>query len=63
MHYELAAPAEAREPTERALAVHPQNCPAHQSVKNAIEITWSAALKAGDQTFSLREETFHAASS
>ena len=51
MHYELAVPAEAREATERALAAHPQGCPAHQSVKNAIEISWSAALKAGTKCY------------
>ena len=62
VHYELAVPAEAREATERALAAHPQGCPAHQSVKNAIEITWSAALKAGDQMLSVREENHDPAS-
>jgi len=56
VHYELAVPAEAREATERALAAHPQGCPAHQSVKNAIRITWSATLKAGDQVLSIKEE-------
>jgi len=63
VHYELAVPAEAREATERALVAHPQGCPAHQSVKNAIHITWSASLKAGDQTLSIREEVAPAASS
>ncbi len=63
VHYELAVPAEARDATERALVAHPQGCPAHQSVKNAIQITWSASLKAGDQTLSLKEETSHAPSS
>jgi uncharacterized OsmC-like protein len=62
VHYELAVPAEAREATERALAAHPQGCPAHQSVKNAIEISWSAALKAGDQVLSVREEKHDPAS-
>src|SRR6266498_5097235 len=56
VHYELAVPSAAREATERALAAHPQGCPAHQSVKNAIEISWSAALKAGDQVLSIHEE-------
>src|SRR5258708_38918977 len=56
VHYELAVPAEAREATERALAAHPQGCPAHQSVKNAIRISWSATLKAGDQELSIKEE-------
>ena len=56
VHYELAVPAEAREAAERALAAHPQGCPAHQSVKNAIQVTWSATLKAGDQVPAIREE-------
>ena len=56
MHYELAVPADAREATERALAVHPQGCPAHESVKGAIDVTWSAALRAGDQVVSVRSE-------
>ena len=56
VHYELAVPADAREATERALAAHPQGCPAHQSVKNAIHVTWSATLKAGDQVLSINEE-------
>lgn len=55
VHYELAVPADAREATERALAAHPQGCPAHQSVKDAIRITWSATLKAGDQVHSIKE--------
>src|SRR5215468_3386674 len=56
VHYDLAVPAEAREATERALAAHPLGCPAHQSVKDAIRITWSATLKAGDHALSLKEE-------
>jgi uncharacterized OsmC-like protein len=62
VHYDLAVPAESREATERALAAHPQGCPAHQSVKDAIRITWSATLKAGDEVLSLREEGSDAAS-
>lgn len=56
VHYELAVPADAREATERALALHPQGCPAHQSVKDAIEITWDARLRVGDQIVSLGSE-------
>jgi len=56
VHYELAVPAEAREAAERALAVHPEGCPAHQSVKDAIAITWAATLRAGDQVISLSGE-------
>lgn len=61
VHYDLAVPAGAREGTERALAAHPQGCPAHQSVKDAIEITWSATLKAGEEIVSVKEEGSHGA--
>ena len=54
VHYDLAVPADAREATERALAVHPEGCPAHQSVQGAIAVTWDATLKVGDETVSLR---------
>jgi hypothetical protein len=54
VRYELAVPAEAREAAERALAVHVQGCPAHQSVKDAIRITWEAALRAGDKAITVR---------
>lgn len=54
MHYELAVPAEGRAETERALAVHPEGCPAHQSVKGAIDVTWDATVKVGDETITLR---------
>src|SRR6266571_962491 len=50
VHYDLAVPAEARESTERALQLHPQGCPAHQSVKDAISITWDAAVRIGERT-------------
>ena len=56
VHYDVAVPPESREAAERALRVHPEGCPAHQSVKDAIEITWDATLKAGGQTFSLRSD-------
>ena len=56
VHYDLTVPAEAREATERALALHPIWCPAHQSVKGAIDVTWDATLRAGEQTLALRGE-------
>ena len=56
VHYELTVPADAIEATERALAVHVQGCPAHQSVKDAIHITWAATLRGGDRTLTVREE-------
>lgn len=54
VHYELAVPADALEPTERALTAHPQGCPAHESVKGAIEVTWDASVRAGDRVVPLR---------
>jgi uncharacterized OsmC-like protein len=56
VHYDVAVPAEAVEATERALAVHVQGCPAHQSVKDAIPITWDATLRVGDRSVTVREE-------
>ena len=55
VHYDVAVPPDAREATERALHVHPEGCPAHQSVKDAIAITWDATLSVGDQTIAVRE--------
>jgi uncharacterized OsmC-like protein len=56
VHYDLAVPAESREATERALALHPAGCPAHQSVKDAIAITWDATLHVGGETVVARSE-------
>jgi len=56
VHYNVVVPADGLEPAERALAVHVQGCPAHQSVKDAIHITWDATLRAGDRTVKVREE-------
>ncbi len=56
VHYELTVPADAREATERALALHPQGCPAHQSVKDAIAVTWDATLRIGEQVVAVRGE-------
>jgi len=63
VHYDLAVPADAREAAERALALHPQGCPAHQSVQGAIEVTWDASLRAGDQVVSLRSQDAEATAS
>ena len=54
VHYELTVPADALEATERALAAHPQGCPAHESVKGAIEVTWDARVRAGERTVELK---------
>src|SRR5258705_13578260 len=55
VHYDLAVPPEAREATERALHVHPEGCPAHQSVKDAIAITWDAKVRAANEMLQVRE--------
>ena len=60
VHYDLTVPPDAVEATGRALAVHVQGCPAHQSVKDAIHITWAATVRAGDRALTVREED-HAA--
>ena len=60
VHYQLTVPAEAREATERALVFHPEGCPAHQSVKDAIAITWDARVKVGDEIVTLSSETARA---
>jgi hypothetical protein len=39
----------------KALEIHPQGCPAHQSVKDAITISWSATVRAGEQVLTLHE--------
>lgn len=56
LHYELAVPADSREATERALTLHPQGCPAHQSVQGAIEVTWDARVRVGDEVVTFRSQ-------
>src|SRR5260370_23181799 len=55
VHYDLTAPTEHREAIERALRVHPEGCPAHQSVKDAIKITWDASLRLSESVVEVRE--------
>ena len=56
VHYDVTVPAAAREAATRALAVHPEGCPAHQSVKDAIAITWDASLRVDGATVTVRSE-------
>lgn len=44
VHYRLAVPQGQRGLAQRALEVHPQGCPAHESVKGAIDIRWDADI-------------------
>lgn len=56
VHYDFTVPPEYREAAERALRSHPQGCPAHQSVKDAINITWDATVHIGDEVVLLNSE-------
>jgi uncharacterized OsmC-like protein len=53
LHYDLTVPPETREAAIRALRVHPQGCPAHESVKAAITVTWNATLHVGDEVMEI----------
>jgi uncharacterized OsmC-like protein len=54
IHYDLTVPPEFRDATERALKLHPSGCPAHQSVKDAITVTWGATLHMGEEVVALK---------
>lgn len=56
LHYDVTVPPDTREAAIRALRVHPEGCPAHQSVQVAIKITWDATLHVGDEVLSLSSE-------
>jgi uncharacterized OsmC-like protein len=45
LKYQFRVPPGAREKAERALAVYAEKCPAYQTVKNCIDVSWSADLK------------------
>jgi uncharacterized OsmC-like protein len=53
IHYNLTIPPETREAAMRAIRVHPQGCPAHESVKAAIDVTWDATVHIGDEVITL----------
>jgi len=60
VHYDLTIPPESRDAAERALRLHPEGCPAHQSVKAAIKVTWDATLHSGEEVIHLSSETLPA---
>lgn len=48
VHYKLRIPKDApRDKVDRALETHQSKCPTAQSLKGAVEITWSADIEEG----------------
>jgi uncharacterized OsmC-like protein len=56
VHYDLTIPTESRTAAERALRIHTEGCPAHQSVKDAIKVTWDATLHIDGEVIQLSSE-------
>ena len=45
VRYRLRIPAGSRESVERALARHQEKCPTAQSLKGAVDVSWTAELE------------------
>ena len=45
VRYRLRIPAGSRETVERALERHQSKCPTAQSIKNAIDVRWTAEIE------------------
>jgi len=45
VHYRLRIPAAARESVDRALARHLEKCPTANSLKGAVEVSWTAEIE------------------
>ena len=57
VHYALTLPAETSpEMVARVLKIHPEGCPAHQSVKAAIKINWKAKVQIGEEEFNFSSQ-------
>src|SRR5438552_18015087 len=57
VHYELTVPPASRAAAERALHVHPEGCPAYESVKAAIRMRGDSTLHVGGGVIDLCSET------
>ena len=44
VHYRLRIPAGTRETVDRLVAKHGEKCPTAQSLKGAVEVTWTADI-------------------
>ena len=48
VHYRLTIPSDApRDKVDRALETHVSKCPTAQSIKDSVEVTWSADIVEG----------------
>lgn len=45
VHYRLRIPAGTREKVERALERHQSKCPTAQSLRGAVEVSWTAEIE------------------
>ena len=45
VHYRLRIPAGSRETVDRALERHQSKCPTAQSIKDAIDVRWTAEIE------------------
>jgi organic hydroperoxide reductase OsmC/OhrA len=48
VRYRAKVPSGTRETVERALEVYAESCPAYQSVRGCIDVSWEADLTEGD---------------
>jgi uncharacterized OsmC-like protein len=48
VRYHVRVPSGKREAVERALEVYADNCPAYQSVKGCIDVSWDADVTEAD---------------
>jgi uncharacterized OsmC-like protein len=45
LRYRLKVPREKRAEADRALAIHEDYCPVHQSIRRGFEVRWSAEIE------------------
>ena len=45
LKYSFRVPSGLREKAERALSVYAEMCPAYQTVKGCVEVSWTAEMK------------------
>src|SRR5437868_2018769 len=56
IHYDITVPPKAHKTTKHALHLHPENYPAHQNMKDTINISWDATLRINKQTITIHEK-------